>query len=442
MVRTLAAAFAALLVPALIDTLPPALAQAPDPTSLSTVPPPMRFEWVREGPLEQCGSRCREWISAAGAIVDTTVRDFEAFARQRDVRGAVIVLDSPGGNVAQGLALGREFRRLGVTTSVGRTVIVDVGEGGQRAALSPYAACNSMCVFVLLGGVRRHIPEEARIYVHQIWPAGKRHDAMAATYSATNIATIQRVNGEISRYIVDMGAHIELFEIASRIPPWEEMRLLSRQELRRMGVHNTDDPFALASTSPPSPTWSASLGSAPVAVRNGEAAANALGWVFVERGGEAALVRWHPITLEGQEIGRFELAFACGDHPGLYRVTYLEKRMVANPAAGGFDRLEAVGISVRQNNLPQRSMLVVDESVPDDGKTEMSSRARGTVPASFLEMIATAPSGETVALSSQQGLIVTTTTVDKRHTVIRVGQAGLAEGLRRLAKSCASARPD
>lgn len=430
MVHTVAAVVvAALVLITCIDSYTPAAAQAPNPSPLSTPPMPMRFEWVREGPVEQCGNQCREWISATGAIVDSTVKDFAAFARQRDVRGAVIVLDSPGGNVVQGLALGREFRRLEVTTSVGRTVKL-VGKGEPRAVLSPHAACNSMCVFLLLGGVKRHVPDEARIFVHQIWPAGKRNDANATTYSATSVATIQRVNGEISRYIVDMGANIELFEIASRIPPWEDMRLLSREELRRMKVHTVDEPFAKTSTSPSIPVVKA------------EPAANALGWVFVEQEGRHALVRRHPITIEGLEIGQFELAFGCSEKPDSYRVTYREKRSIANSPSGAADRLEAVGIAVRQHHTPQRSMLIVDESHPANGVAELLSRARGLVPASFLETVVTTPSGETVGSSSQQGLVVTTTTVEKVRTVIHLGQTGLAEGLRQLAKSCEGTLPN
>ena len=61
-------------------------------------PPPkqaggMRFEWVREGPAEKCGSACKEWVSAKGAIMPDTARDFEAFARTRDIAGKVIVLE-------------------------------------------------------------------------------------------------------------------------------------------------------------------------------------------------------------------------------------------------------------------------------------------------------------------------------------------------------------
>ena len=396
----------------------------------------MRFEWMREGPAEKCGTQCREWISASGAIVDTTVMDFEAFAQKRDVRGVTVVLDSPGGSVVQGLALGREFRRLEIVTTVGRSLRIGAAGPDQRATLSPNATCNSMCVYVLLGGVQRHVPEEARVLVHQIWPASKRNDANATTYSAANVVAIQRVSGELGRYIVDMGADIELFEISSRIPPWEEMRALTREELRRLRVHTTDDPFgkppavkAVAVLAPSKKTEFAVV------------SLNPLGWTIVERRGLRTLVRQHPITIEGQEIGAFEIAFTCSDKPEIFRVNYAEKRFAQNTATGILDRVEAVGISVRQENSYFRTLLTMEDSVPMKGVTELVSRAHGTIAVSFLETAVATAAAEGMASASQQGMIVATTTTDKVRTVIRLGQTGLAEGLRVLAANCADQLP-
>lgn len=87
-------------------------------------PPPkqaggMTFQWVREGPADKCGTTCREWVSAKGMIVPDTAREFEAFARTRDIAGKVVVLESPGGAVPAGLALGRALRRMNMTVTVG-----------------------------------------------------------------------------------------------------------------------------------------------------------------------------------------------------------------------------------------------------------------------------------------------------------------------------------
>ena len=393
----------------------------------------MRFEWLREGPADKCGNQCREWISASGAIVDSTPQDFEIFARARDVRGATLVLDSPGGNVIPGLALGREFRRLEITTSVGKAVKVP---GEQRSTISPRASCNSMCVFLLLGGIQRHVPDEARILVHQIWPSNKRNDANAATYSAGNVVAIQRVNGDIGRYIVDMGVDIELFEISSRIPPWEDMRRLTRKELRRMKVSTLDDPFA-RSPAPPAGTTASIKKPEHVA-----AIANTLGWMVVDRRGQRTLLRQHPITIEGQDIGTFEIAFTCSNKTDTYRVSYQERRIVPNAPAMVTDRLEAVGISIRQDNAFLRTLLTLEDSTPGKVPSELLSRAHGTIAASFLETALALPAGETVASSSQQGLVVATTTVDKVRTVIRLGQTGLSEGLRQLSSTCEDTFPN
>ena len=100
-----------------------------------------------------------------------------------------------------------------------------------------------MCAFAVLGGVRRHIPDEARVLVHQIWPSKLREDAVAANYTAGNMVRIQRELGQIARYTIEMGADIELFDLAMRIPPWENLRPLSADELRRLRVHNADSAF-------------------------------------------------------------------------------------------------------------------------------------------------------------------------------------------------------
>src|SRR5262249_27401053 len=184
------------------------------------------------------------------------------------VRGATVVLESAGGLVDAGLALGRAFRRLGLTTTVGRTVRAAPDAGGERrGTLSPRATCASMCVFALLGGARRHVPDEARVLVHQIWPGKLRDDALAATYTAGHMMRIQRELGQIARYTVEMGADIELFEIAMRIPPWEALRPLSRDELRRTHLVNADKPFGngvvtTASAIPESPVRHAALATA------------------------------------------------------------------------------------------------------------------------------------------------------------------------------------
>ena len=136
-------------------------AAAPDLRAL-----PMQFELWTEGPAQGCGNHCRTWISAAGAITADTPRDFEAFARGQKLDGLAVALDSDGGSVLGALALGRTIRRLGMTTTVGKTVALSGSDHGRRRGrLTPQAYCESMCVFLLLSGKTRYVPEGAHIRV-------------------------------------------------------------------------------------------------------------------------------------------------------------------------------------------------------------------------------------------------------------------------------------
>ena len=181
-----------------------------------------------------------------------TARDFEAFAAKNNIRGATIAFNSEGGSVHGAIALGRAIRKLDMTTTVGRTID---GAGGAEAAARNASAsrrapiANSMCAFVLLAGARRVVPSEARVRVHQIWLGDRRDDAAAATYSAEDLVLVQRDIGKLAQYTIEMGGTVELLEVSLRIPPWEPMRALTRDELRRMNLDNSDVANARPATS-------------------------------------------------------------------------------------------------------------------------------------------------------------------------------------------------
>jgi len=203
----------------------------------------MRFEWRGEQPAGLCGKTCRSWISAVGPVTDRTPDDFEAFARQKDVHGATLVLDSEGGSVVDTLKLGRALRHLDLTTTVGTTMVRSAADGSTTTVLSPAAACESMCAFVLLGGVRRYVPPEARILVHQIWLSKKRERPETASYTADEIVLVERDIGSLARYTIEMGGGIELLEAALRVPPWQPLYQLSSDEIQRMRLNNIDHLF-------------------------------------------------------------------------------------------------------------------------------------------------------------------------------------------------------
>src|SRR6476469_1097615 len=141
---------------------------------------PMRFSWV------SCQPNCRGWVSAVGVVTADSPKDFDEFARGHQLAGATIVLDSSGGSVNDSIALGRRWRALGALTTVGTSIRIRTGQG-ERGSVVPEAYCESMCVFLLLSGKTRYVPDSAHIRVHQIWMGDRADVARAASYTAQDL---------------------------------------------------------------------------------------------------------------------------------------------------------------------------------------------------------------------------------------------------------------
>jgi hypothetical protein len=194
---------------------------------------PMRFSWV------SCQPNCRGWVSAVGVVTADSPKDFDDFARGRQLRGATIVLDSSGGSVNDSIALGRRWRSLGAMTTVGTSIQVRAAQD-DPAIVSPEAYCESMCVFLLLSGKTRYVPEAAHVRVHQIWMGDRADDAKAASYSAQDLMIVERDIGRLAKYTFDMGGAGDLLSLSLNVPPWEDLHELSPTELRTTNLVTTD----------------------------------------------------------------------------------------------------------------------------------------------------------------------------------------------------------
>jgi hypothetical protein len=194
---------------------------------------PMHFSWVA------CQPDCKGWVAAVGIVTSDSPKAFEEFARDRQLGGATIVLDSSGGSVNDSIALGRRFRSLGALTTVGTTVRAQTAQG-ERTRVEPEAYCESMCVFLLLSGKTRYVPPSAHVRVHQIWMGDRADDARAASYTAQDLMIVERDIGRLAKYTFDMGGTGDLLSLALSVPPWEDLHELSRGELRLTNVATTD----------------------------------------------------------------------------------------------------------------------------------------------------------------------------------------------------------
>ena len=382
---------------------------------------PMHFGLRLQGPREACAPNCRRLISASGAITADTPRDFKTFARDRDVTSATVVLDSDGGSVHGAIALGREIRRLGLDTTVGRLADLGAHRGTPRAKLIPRAECESMCAFVLIVGVHRAVPPEARVMVHQIWLGDRRDDPTAANNSAEDLVLVQRDIGRLARYTADMGASIELLDLALRIPPWEPMHALTRAEIRRTRVESLA-PDAAASATVAASQDAPAAPPLPRTTNGARATAiNEQHWAMIGRAGTAVLARRHPLTIEGENIGSFDLMVACDADGDSYDVSYIERRH-SGVRAPLPRKVGAVTLAAGRSVAGLKVLSPQRRTRPD----ELVTYASSVVPAKLIGAFAAA---------GNHSMLITTKSA-ATVTAIRLGNTSARQNLPLLSTIC------
>src|SRR5450631_3292032 len=194
---------------------------------------PMHFTWVA------CEPNCRGWIGAVGIVTGDTPRNFDEFARGRDLGGAPIVLESNGGSDNDAIALGRRWRTIGLRTTVGSSIEAHTASS-ESTRVAPQAWCESTCVYLLLSGKIRYVPEQAHVRVHQIWMSDRAEDAKASTYTAQDMMVVERDIGRLAKYTFDMGGTGDLLSLSLNVPPWDDLHEFSPQELQLTGLVTTD----------------------------------------------------------------------------------------------------------------------------------------------------------------------------------------------------------
>jgi hypothetical protein len=142
---------------------------------------------------------------------------------------------------------------------------------------------------------------------------------------------------------------------------------------------------------------------------------------MVDRSGRAVLARRHPLTIEGEKIGTFEVALACGQAAGTFAVTYSETRRSPD------DRDSA---ALKQVDLWIEGKSAALEIVSSHLKAtlrELDTLASGTVSADAVKSFADAIA-DSITLRTVSSI--------NPGTLIRVGNAGFARYFPRLAATC------
>lgn len=190
--------------------------------------------------LAGSGGNCNtcEWIAAEGEITAETPDYFLAYLGEElsDTHRPLIYLNSEGGNLIGAIRLGMLFRALNARTSIGRTVPDDHGYGEEAVERG---VCYSACAYAFLGGVIR-MANGGHYGVHQFFNEEALTKPQMKAFNAIHLSEEQIISGIILQYLLEMGIDPGLLSLASGIAPWEDVRILSDDELRALKIDNTE----------------------------------------------------------------------------------------------------------------------------------------------------------------------------------------------------------
>ncbi len=131
------------------------------------------------------------------------------------IPGDLVLLSSPGGNLAQAMLMGEMIRSRGLTTAVGTAD----ASGGVRPA-----RCASACVLVYAGGKVRYGVEGSALGVHQFYSVAPERDPISGT---------QSVVGMLLGYMRKMGISPTIVEAMSET---RDVRWLGAKEASAMNL--------------------------------------------------------------------------------------------------------------------------------------------------------------------------------------------------------------
>jgi hypothetical protein len=179
---------------------------SPLPEPIGALAAPMTFDLVSGNKL-----------IATGTITPGVSQSFAAEVGRHGDYIKTVVLSSPGGSVADALAMGQLIRERKFATEV---------ETGKY--------CVSSCPLMFAGGVERRAGDRARIGVHQV----------AALHSAANgpprdeMSIAQDISARCQRYLGDMGISLQVWVHAMETPH-DRLFVFKPDELKSLNIVTT-----------------------------------------------------------------------------------------------------------------------------------------------------------------------------------------------------------
>jgi hypothetical protein len=164
---------------------------------------PMTFELVSGGKL-----------MATGTIMPGISENFAAEVSRRGDYIKTVVLNSPGGSVADALTMGRLIREKKFATEV---------EAGKY--------CASSCPLVFAGGAERRAGDKAVIGVHQVAAVSSAMSALPRD----EMSMAQKISARCQRYLSDMGISLQVWVHAMETPH-EKLFVFKPDELKSLNM--------------------------------------------------------------------------------------------------------------------------------------------------------------------------------------------------------------
>lgn len=179
------------------------------------------------------GGNCStcSWIAADGEIKQGDASGLLKFIAAEDIEyQKLIIINSPGGNVAAAIKLGMLLRKRGMRVIVGKTKQGEVEYADRPIQFYDAGLCASACVFVLMGGIEREIAEGSQVGVHQFAPSADEIASIASTTSST-----QSIMAELQGYAIQMGVNPGVLTLASSTTP-ENMMWLDPRNMEQLNL--------------------------------------------------------------------------------------------------------------------------------------------------------------------------------------------------------------
>lgn len=166
-------------------------------------------------------------INISGEISDDAGKRFVNFMGESGAPNRIdVYLDSPGGSVVGGIALGRELRARQMNTHVGKKIQL-TQEDVATPDLIP-GICFSACTLSYLGGYFRVIEKDSNFGVHRFY---------FQNLSPNNVDIAQVLSASIAQYVRDMGVDIAFMMLSAR-KAGTDLEIIPHEILRDLNVVN------------------------------------------------------------------------------------------------------------------------------------------------------------------------------------------------------------